>query len=96
MFPKLAMYACIPSERRSCERARRPRNRASTRSGRATTHARDPAWGRPSASGAVVLPGGPLYLLGHEPLVAEACHHRAVGPPEYQDVRVEVRVVSGW
>ena len=29
--------------------------------------ARVTAWGQPSASVAVVLPGGPLYLLGHEP-----------------------------
>jgi hypothetical protein len=47
------------------------------------------------ASGAVVLPGDTLYLLGHEPPAAEACYHRAVGPPEDQELRIEVRVVSG-
>ncbi len=68
--------------------------RARTRSGRTTTHARGTAWGQPPASVAIVLPGGPLYPLGHEPLAAEERYHRAVGPPEDQDVRVEVRVVS--
>jgi hypothetical protein len=66
-----------------------------TRSGRATTHARGTALGEPPADVAVVLPGGPLYLLGHQPPAAEARYHRAVGPPEDQDIRVEVRVVSG-
>ena len=76
-------------------RARPPTNRARTRCGRATTHARDTARGQPSASVAVVLPGCPLYLLGHQPPAAEARYHRAVGPPEDQELRVEVRVVSG-
>jgi hypothetical protein len=58
-------------------------------------HARGSAWGQPPASGAVVLPGGPLYRLGHESPAAEARYQRAVGPPEDQDIRVEVRVVSG-
>src|SRR5215203_4936687 len=35
----------------------------------------------PTSVVAVVLPGGPLYLLGHEPPAAEARYHRAVGPP---------------
>jgi hypothetical protein len=51
--------------------------------------------GKPPASVAVVLPGGLLYLLGHEPPAAEARYHRADGPPEDQELRVEVRVVSG-
>src|SRR5918994_4372192 len=60
------------SKRRSLGRARRPRNRARTRCGRAT-HARGTAWGQPPTSVvAVVLPGGPLYLLGHQPPAAEA------------------------
>ena len=79
----------------SLGRARRPTNRASTRSGRATTHARGTARGQPPASVAIVLPGCPLYLLGHEHPGAEARYRRAVGSSEDQDVRVEVRVVSG-
>jgi hypothetical protein len=57
--------------------------------------ARVTAWGQPSASVAVVLPGGPLYLLGHEPPAAEARYHRAVDPSKNQELRVEVGVVSG-
>ena len=79
----------------SLGRARRPTNRASTRSGRATTHARGTARGQPPASVvAIVLPGCPLYLLGHEPPAAEARYHRAVGSTQDQELRVEVRVVS--
>ena len=59
------------------------------------THTRVTAWGQPPASVGVVLPGGPLYLLGHDPPAAEAGYHRAVGPPEDQELSVEVRVVSG-
>jgi hypothetical protein len=59
------------------------------------THARGTALGQPPASVAVVLPGGPLYLLGHEPPAGEARYHRAVGPSEDQELWVEVRVVSG-
>src|SRR5829696_6595790 len=44
--------------------------------------------------GAVVLPRHPLYLLCHEPLTTETRYHRAVGPREDQDVRVEVCMVS--
>jgi hypothetical protein len=51
--------------------------------------------GRAPASDAVILPGSPLYLLGHEPTAAEARYHRAIGPPEDQEFRVEVRMVSG-
>ena len=36
-----------------------------------------------------------LYLLSHELPAAEAHYHRAVGPPQNQELRVEVRVVSG-
>src|SRR5215216_3482329 len=80
----------------SLGRARRPTNSARTRCGRATTHARGTARGQPPASVvAIVLPGGSLYLLGHEPPQAEARYHRAVGPPQDQELRVEVRVVSG-
>ena len=70
------------SKRRSLGRARRPRNSVRTRSGRATSHARVKALGQPPADVAVVLPGGPLHLLGHEPPAAEARYHRAIGPPE--------------
>jgi hypothetical protein len=61
-----------------------------------TRQAKVKAWGQPSASSvAVVLPGGPLYLLGHDPPAAEARYHRAVGPPEDQELWIEVHVVSG-
>ena len=56
--------------------------------------ARATVWGQPPASGAVVLPGDTLYILGHEPPAAEACYHRAVGSSEDQDLRIKVRVVS--
>jgi hypothetical protein len=79
----------------SLGRARRPTYRARTPSGTATTHPRGTARGQPSASVAIVLPGCPLYLLGHEHPGAEARYRRAVGSSEDQDVRVEVRVVSG-
>jgi hypothetical protein len=59
------------------------------------THVRGTALRQPSASVAIVLLGGPLYLLGREPPAAEARYHRAVGPPEAQELRVEVRMVSG-
>ena len=59
------------------------------------THARITAWAQPLQASAIVLPGGPLYLLGHETPAAEVRYHRSVGPPEDQDVRVEVRLVSG-
>ena len=78
----------------SLGRARRPTYRARTPSGTATTHPRGTARGQPSASVAIVLPGCPLYLLGHEPPGAEARYHRAVGSTQDQELRVEVRVVS--
>jgi hypothetical protein len=59
------------------------------------TPARGTARGRTLGGVAVVLPGGPLHFLDHEPPAAEARYHRAVGPPEDQNVRVEVRSVSG-
>src|SRR5215212_5292301 len=84
-----------PSERPSCGRARRPKKRALARSRRVTTPARGTPWGRTLGGLAVVLPRGSLYRLGDEPPAAEARYHRAVGPPEDQDLCIGVGVVSG-
>src|SRR5918994_2505633 len=84
-----------PSGRRSSGRARRPRPTASARRRVPPKSAGGVPRGGALGHLAVVLPGSPLHLLGREPPDAEACHHRAVGPLEDQDVRVEARPVSG-